>query len=213
MSKDPNRTPPGPGVDAAGAAVKDPTVNVLNLVSAENRRQDDLREMATAHQREVSEIRSDCQKDELDGIQHIEQLRASHARELRLAEADRINAIRAVDVQQVQQAAQVQDTRATALAGQVADAAEAMRQQVAATATASATALATALQPITTSIEQLRQAMYEAAGQKTQVVETQARGANSGLWWGVGIAAFFGFVMFIMAVITVAALVTNGFTK
>jgi hypothetical protein len=187
--------PSGPGTDAFGQEVKDPTGNVLDLVAAGNRRQDDLREMESEHVRVILAIRED------------------HAKELRVAEAHRINAIRAVDVQAVQQAAQVQDTRATALAQQVADAAEAMRQQVAATATASATALATALQPITTSIEQLRQAMYEAQGQKTQVVETQARGANSGLWWGVAIAGVFGVLMFILAAITLAALVTHGFTQ
>jgi hypothetical protein len=204
MSKahDPARTPPGPGVDAAGAPVRDPTSNVRELVDAAIDRQDDLRRAESRHTREV-----------IASMRYVERLRAAHAKELREAEAARINAIRAVDVQQVQQAAQVQDTRATALAGQVADAAEAMRSQVAATTAAAATALATALAPITTSIEQLRQAMYEAQGQKTQVVETQARSANSGLWWGVVIALVFGFLMFVMAVVTVAALVTNGFTK
>src|ERR1035441_2592044 len=211
--KDASRTPPGPGVDASGAPVVDPTKNVRDLVAAENRRQDDLREMEARHVCEVVEIKADCQKDEIKGVQHIEELRAQHAKELRVAETARIDAIRAVDVQAVQQAAAVQDTRASALAAQVALAAEAMRSQVTTTAEAAATALATALAPITASIEQLRQAMYEAQGQKTQVVETQARGANMGLWWGVAIAAFFGFVMFILAAITLAALVTHGFTK
>jgi hypothetical protein len=36
-------TPPGPGVDASGQAVKDPTENVLDIVKAAIQRQDDLR--------------------------------------------------------------------------------------------------------------------------------------------------------------------------
>lgn len=211
--KDSTRTPPGPGVDASGAPVVDPTRNVLELVGAANQRQDDLRKMEAEHVREVIKIKADCQGNEINGIQHIEQLRADHAKEIRQAEAARIDAIRAVDVQAVQQAAAVQDTRASALAAQVALAAEAMRSQVTTTAEAAATALATALAPITASIEQLRQAMYEAQGQKKEVVETQAKGANSGMWWGVAIATFFGFVMFILAAITLAALITKGFTK
>src|ERR1700685_2274338 len=99
---------PGLGVDATGGPVVDPTANVLALVSAANQRQDGLRDMESRHLREVMRIRD------------------KHAREMREAEADRLDAIREVDAQAVQQAAIVQDTRATALAGQVADAAEAM---------------------------------------------------------------------------------------
>lgn len=196
--KDPSRTPPGPAVDASGAPVVDPTRNVLELVAAANRRQDDLREMESRHVREILKIRE------------------GHARQMRKAEAARIDSINTVNTLAVQQAAEVQDTRATALAGQVQDAAEAMRSQVAATTAAAATALATALAPITTSIEQLRQAMYEAQGQKKEVVETQdKRLAGSGVWMAIfaGGALLVGFLMFIMAAITLAALVTHGFTQ
>jgi hypothetical protein len=170
--RNPGRTPPGPGVDAAGAPVVDPTRNVRDLVTAENRRQDDLREMEAAHVREVGEIRADCQRDELDGVQHIEQLRADHAKEIRLAETARIDAIRAVDVQAVQQAATVQATQAGALAATVATSAEAMRAQVAAAATAAATSLSAALEPIQKDIQDLRKAQYEAQGKTSQVVES-----------------------------------------
>src|ERR1700676_5272176 len=113
--KDKFNTSPGPGVDAAGIPVIDPTANVLDLVQAGNKRQDDLREMESKHVRELLQIRED------------------HAKEQRASEKARTDAIREVDVQAVQQAAGVQDTRATALATQVEAAAEAMRQQVAAT--------------------------------------------------------------------------------
>ena len=197
MSRVPSAQP-GPGVDAAGEPVIDPTRNVLDLVEAANRRQDDLRQMSERHTRELATIR------------------ASHATEMRIAEADRLDAIREVDAQAVQQAATVQDTRATALAGQVADAAEAMRSQVANTATAAATALATALAPIVASIEQLRAAMWQEQGQKTQVVETQAKSANTGLWVGLLIAGVVGFLtmcLVIFSAITLAALLTKGFTQ
>jgi hypothetical protein len=193
--RDTARTPPGPGVDAAGAPVVDPTKNVRELVDAANRRQDDLREMEGEHLREIITIRDE------------------HAKDLRVAEAARLDAINAVNSLAVQQAAEVQDTRATALAGQVAASAEAMRSNVAATATAAATALSTALAPIITSIEQLRAAMWQEQGQKTQVVETQQQSANSGLWWGVAIAGVFGFLMFLLAALTLAAIITHGFTR
>jgi hypothetical protein len=169
--RNPGRTPPGPGVDAAGAPVVDPTRNVRDLVAAENRRQDDLREMEAAHVREVSEIRADCQTDEIAGVQHIEQLRADHAKEIRLAETARIDAIRAVDVQAVQQAATVQAAQAGALAATVATSAEAMRAQVAAAASAAATSLGAALEPIQKDIQDLRKAQYEAQGVKAQSTE------------------------------------------
>jgi hypothetical protein len=194
----------------------DPSRNVLDLVEAGNQRQDDLRVSEGLHVREIINLRAEEQSSETAAMQYVERLRADHATELRIAEAERINAIRAVDVQAVQQAAQVQDTRATALAAQVAASAEAMRSQVAATTSAAATALATALAPITTSIEQLRQAMYEAQGQKTQVVETRAKGASMGMWWGVVLAggmAFLTVLVVILMAISVAAVATHGFTK
>ena len=38
-------------------------------------------------------------------------------------------------------------------------------------------------------IDSLRQAQYEAAGQKINVVETQARGGSTAMWIGLGVAA------------------------
>jgi cobalamin biosynthesis Mg chelatase CobN len=150
----------GVGVDAAGNPVIDPTQNVLDLVEAAIKRQDDLREAESRHVRELATLRAEYQE------------------ELRKAETERINAIRAVDVAAVQQASSVQETRATALAAQVAASAEAMRSQVAAAATAAATSLAAALEPVQKDIADLRRAQYEAQGQKAQVVETRA-GSNT----------------------------------
>jgi len=150
----------------------DPTQNVLDLVDAAIKRQDDLRSAESRHVREVAT------------------LRAEYAGELREAETARIDAIRRVDVEAVQRAAEVQATQASALAAQVAAAAEAMRTQVSATAAASVTGLTAALEPIQKDIQDLRKAQYEAQGQKTQVVETHQKGANLGLWLGVGVGGF-----------------------
>ena len=152
---------PGPGVDATGRPVVDPSRNVLDLVVSAIQWQDDLREAESRHMREVL------------------QLRAEFAADLRHAETARIDAIRAVDVNAVQQAAVVSATQATTLAAQVATSAETLRTQVAAAATAATVALAAALEPIQKDIADLRRAQYEAQGQKTQVVETRGISAQS----------------------------------
>ncbi len=135
---------PGPGVDAAGQPVIDPTRNVLDLVAAQVQRQDDLREAEAASlRREVS-------------------LRAEYDQKLRHAESARIDAIRAVDVGAVQRAAEVSAQQATTLAAQVALSAEAVR-----------VALAAAMEPIQKDIADLRRAQYEAQGSRGQVGETR----------------------------------------
>ena len=182
-------TPPGPGVDASGQAVVDPTRNVLDLVQAAISRQDDLREAESRHIRELNQMRDD------------------HQAELRKAEAARINATRTVDVEAVQRAAEVQASQATALTTQVATTAEAMRAQVAAAAAAAATSLGAALEPIQKDIQDLRKAQYEAQGQKTQVVETQARGGSTALWVGLGVAASVGLLGTILTAVSVIVVI------
>lgn len=178
---------PGLATDAEGNPVIDPTRNVLDLVSSAIQRQDDLRQAESRHVREIAS------------------LRAEYAGELRAAETQRINAIRQVDVEAVQRAAEVQATQQGILAQQVAQSAETLRTQVAAAAQAAQVALAAALEPIIKDIADLRRAQYEAQGQKTQVVETQSRGANIGLYLGLGVSLFIAFVAVVGAVITVAA--------
>ena len=146
---------PGIGVDSSGGPVIDPTQNVLDLVDAAIRRQDDLRESESRHIREVA------------------RLRAEHAEDLRKAETARIDAIRAVDVGAVNRAAEVSAQQATTLAVQVAQSAETLRTQVAAAATAATVALAAALEPIQKDIADLRRAQYEAQGVKSNVGESR----------------------------------------
>lgn len=166
-------TPPGPAIDSSGQTVVDPTANVLRLVEAAIKRQDDLRSQGEKHIKEMQDVQSE------------------HYKELRIAEAERINSIRAVDVGNVQRAAEVQATQALTLATQVTTSAEALRTQVAAAASAQTIALNAALDPIQKRIDDLTRAQYEAQGNKAQSVDSRA--SNS---------AIFGYIVGVVGVIS-----------
>lgn len=142
-------------MDAHGGPVVDPTQNVLDLVNAAIRRQDDLRAQAQDHIREVVALRADYEE------------------KLRTAETARIDAIRAVDVGAVNRAAEVSTQQAQTLATQVATSAETLRTQVAAAAAAATVALSAALEPIQKDIQDLRRAQYEQQGKSAQTGETR----------------------------------------
>jgi len=129
-------------------------------------------------------------------------LHAAHERELRIAEAHRIDAIRAVDVAAREASEKVALAQAVALATQVTAAAEAHRSQSAAVAAGASAALSIALDPIHKDIAELRKAQYEAQGQKTQIIET--RGGATATWQIVSvlIAAISVLSAIFMAVIT-----------
>jgi hypothetical protein len=170
-------TPPGPGVDASGQAVIDPTQNVLQLVEAAIKRQDDLRESEAKH------------------IRELDMMRDNHSKELRETESARLDAIRAVDINAVQRAAEVAATQAATLAGQVAASAEALRIAVDQSATQSRAALALAMDPIQKDIADLRRVQYEAAGQKTQVVDARDSGNNKMAIWIAGASVFLTLIL------------------
>jgi hypothetical protein len=133
----------------------DPTENVISLVDAAMKRQDDLREMQVRYVAQIGQMRE-------NHATYVAEMRSRYERQLREAESGRIDAIRAVDVGAVNRAAEVQATQANTLAAQVVTTADAFRAS-----------LASALAPIQASIEDLRRAQYEAQGQKTQVVEAR----------------------------------------
>jgi hypothetical protein len=179
--------PYGLGKDSSGGGNGgDPTKNVLDLVNAAIARVDDLREAETRHQTEIAKLLVD------------------RVEAMMKAESNRIDAIRAVDVDAVQKASMAATAQAATLAAQVAQAAEAMRTQVGATATAATVALAAALEPIIKDVAELRRAQYEAQGQKTQIVETQAKGATTGNWLGLVIGASIGVCTVVLAIAGVA---------
>jgi hypothetical protein len=163
----------GLAVDSTGGPVVDPTQNVLDLVHAAIERQDDLRRADQA-----------LYAANIKHMADMAELRAAHAREMRQAETDRIDAIRAVDVGAVQRAAEVALTQASTLATQVATSAETLRGQVAAAASVQASALAASdnkqaaalenrVAPLQKAIEELRQAQFLTAGSKAQVGEAR----------------------------------------
>jgi hypothetical protein len=188
-------------VDAAGRPVLDPTRNVLDLVEAAIKRLDDLNDAWRIHY-------AGRFQDVEDRITR----EFNYTMELRKAEAERINAIRSVDVAALQQATSAAEIRATALATQVAQSAEAMRAQVAAAAQASESSLRSALEPIQNAIADLRRAQYEQQGQRTQVSETRESSSgirqNVGLW--IAAAALAASVFIGTAGIVIAVVVSHS---
>jgi hypothetical protein len=174
---------PGPGVDAQGRAVIDPTQNVLDLVDAAIKRLDDVADSAFRRQDDLREV-------EAQHIREILNIRAEYDRELREAESNRIDAIRAVDVGAVNRAAEVAATQATVLAAQLSATAEAAR-----------TNLVASLEPVQKDIQDLRKAQYEIAGAKANVGEVRADKAGVSqaqallISAGVGLLALGGFVL------------------
>jgi hypothetical protein len=149
---------PGLGVDSEGNPVVDPTKNVLSLVEASVRRQDDLRELTATH------------------LETMANLREQHAKDMATKETQRLDAVRAVDVAAVSRAADVAALQAATLAAQVATSAETLRGQVAAAASAASTSLTAALEPILKNIDDLRRSQYELQGQR--VATTEGRTVN-----------------------------------
>lgn len=221
MAENPADPPdiPGLGVDAFGQRSFDPSENVKELVRAENRRQDDLREAESFHRqslaaaesrhvREILALRTELGNKDSQAADAMAAMRERHATELRIAEAQRIDAIREVDVKAVQQAAEVQATQAGTLAATVADSAEAMRVQMTQATEAATQRLSQAVEPIQQAIESLRRSQYEAQGQKTEVSEGQARGGATGAWIGLAVAGFVAVIAVIGLIATIIA--TSG---
>ncbi len=164
-------TSSGLGVDAYGPPVIDPTANVISLVDAAILRQDDLRSAESRHIRELMQLHTNYN-------QQLNNLRDNYSSQLRVQEAERLNAIRLFDTAASARASEVAGTQAATLAGQVQAAAEAMRNQVAAAAAAAAASLVTALEPIQSSINDLRKAQYEQQGQRV----AQSEGKDTSQW-------------------------------
>ena len=177
---------PGIAVDGQGGGVIDPTKNVQDLVSAEMRRQDDLR--AAQEKFFDAKLRADDEKGQLlfemnktlreASVARIDteaKMRSDYEGQLRAAEAKRIDAIRLVDVGAAATLAQRTTEQATALATVVTQSAEVLRNQVsraaedtrALVATTAATALQNQqqqFQAITTRLAALEQAGATATG-------------------------------------------------
>lgn len=199
---------PGLAVDAGGNPVIDPTKNVLDLVTASERRLDDL----AAAAEKLSSVKHEHSRE-------LIRLNAQHARELREAETKRLDAIRAVDT-----------AAAAVLANQVASSASTLRDLVATTAAAAATAAAGIYNPLADRVSQLERTSYEGSGKATVADPMMARmvdavealrsnmsegvgkrdgredaRSNVGMWVGVG-GAVFAFLSLTIAGIALFAL-------
>lgn len=162
-----NRHDEGYAVDRFGGPVRDPTRNVLDLVEAAIKRQDDLREMASMHNREMSQFRT-VFDDKID------QMRAEFAEKLAGKESERLDSIRAVDQATVQQRATVYEQQVQALAKAASETAETLRKQVESTALASDTKNDAKFAEVTRALAALQEAQFRTAGGKEQVTETRA---------------------------------------
>lgn len=194
---------PGIGVDAHGGGVIDPTSNVLALVEAAVTRQDDLREAGAARLNQITELRAEHNAE-------LIRLRSEYDDKLRAAEALRINAIRAVDVDAVQRAAEVVATQQLALQAQVTASAETVRAAAAAAAVAVSDTLTRITEPIIKDIADLRRSQYEGVGQKTQIVETQAIGASTGMVVGLVVSGVFSLLFLTVAIVSTGLSVYFG---
>lgn len=116
---------PGVGVDAGGGAVIDPTANVIALVEAETKRQDDLRASA----KELSDTKHAHQ-------QEIGALRETYQEKIQRAEAGRLDSIRQVDREEVAKTAVAANTAIMTLAKQTTDLQQTLAKQVTDTAAA-----------------------------------------------------------------------------
>jgi len=111
-------------VDAQGGPTIDPTENVKALSESQAKRNDDLRE-----------INNQLLDTKIAAIKELAQLRADHAREIRILETDRLEKIRQVDVSNTAITAAQQLAAIQTLAATAASNADALRTAVATTAT------------------------------------------------------------------------------
>lgn len=144
---------PGLAVDAGGNPVIDPTKNVLDLVTASERRLDDL----AAAAEKLSSVKHEHARE-------LIRLTARHSKELREAETKRLDAIRAVDV-----------AAASVIANQVSTSAEALRSLVSTTATTLAAQTTSSFTQLSDRIAQLERTSYEGSGKAAVADPAMAR--------------------------------------
>lgn len=142
--KDRNEQRPGVGVDAFGNQTIDPTANVIALIIASERRQDDLRK--------ASENFLDAKANH---IRELGELRASHQKELDSKESSRIDAVRQIDQAAVRELSII-----------TANLAENLRKDLASTASALADSYGKSTAVISDRIAALEKMANQGSGQR-----------------------------------------------
>jgi len=161
----------GVGIDATGGPVIDPTKNVLDLVDAANRRQDDLREMHNrfleAEFRRLEEtVRRVEQLSELraEFAREVSLIHQSHDREIHKMEQDKLAAFRQSDeAARLTEAARTQ-AAVDLVARSAETAASAIRADLSTTATALANSVAARDVELNNRVSALEKSSYEVAG-------------------------------------------------
>jgi cell division septum initiation protein DivIVA len=169
---------PGVAADSRGGPAVDPTKNVLDLVEAAIRRQDDLRAAAAKlfqakleAAEKLDQIRYERAQDAAralaDKLESEAKLRSDYDQKLREAESKRIDAIRLVDVNAVSEDRRRTGEQAVALATQVSQSADTVRALVASTKTSTDLSVSQVTQALSQRITTLEQAGYQQAGKQT----------------------------------------------
>lgn len=203
----------GPSIDRGGNPVIDPTNDVLRLVEAAAKRQDDLLQAAkeltaekVAHQNELAELRS------------------SHSKELREADAGRSDMVRQVDREDVNKTAAAAQTAIATLAKQTTDLATTLQKTLADTAIAVESRQSSFSTEVNKRLSALELSSSERSGRSTvsdpQLLELLSevrilgqRNA-SGVGRSTGLADSAGWIVSgLMALLAVAGYLKNGKNK
>jgi hypothetical protein len=150
---------------------QDPTLNVKELNAASIAALSKEMRHGLKAVDEKSEMRADIAGLNAKHNKELLDRESAHNKELRLAETARIDAIRLVDTGNVTRAAEVSSAQASALAASVIQAAEALRISTESNRVTTATALETALAPVRTTLESLRQTQFQQQGEKSARTE------------------------------------------
>lgn len=155
------------GVESGGRPIVDPTKNVLDLVEAANKRQDDLRSLT----KELFDA-------QIANIKEIAALRAAHAETLRVSDLNGLAKTREVDVNTANASAAALATAVTALQSASDKNAEAIRnqmnsdraalaKQVTDTAATVSAANDNAMRDVNNRIAELQKSNYQGAGRSS----------------------------------------------
>lgn len=159
----------------AKAPAIDPTANVLALVAAESRRQDNLRDLTDKCAHELNDVR----------LKAAEDLRLAESKRidaLMLAESRRFDALLDAAADAVKLASTRAELTATALAERVDASAKTLAQSVVASAEALAAKVATTTESIGSRLTLLEQSQYRIGGRDTQ--RSEGRQTNQ---WTIGL--------------------------
>ena len=178
----------GNNVNGVGK-VNDPTKNVLDLVEAAIKRQDDLRHNVTqgiaAEQKRVDDLielhvkrLEDIRNDHIgvhEASEKLQEARVNAQKDLMTAEAKRIDALLAAAAQAVGLASEKASAQASALASQVVASAEALRAQVSSAASANTEAMGVLRDAMDKRITLLEQNQWRGSGEDTQRGEKRSQ--------------------------------------